>query len=81
MLKTIKNLFSLVLLLVIFSAQSQLSDKVIAVVDDDVILQSEFDARMASVREQIATGALPRGITLEEIETQLLDQLIIENFI
>ncbi len=79
MLKTIKNLFSLVLLLVIFSAQSQLSDKVIAVVDDDVILQSEFDARMASVREQIATGALPRGITLEEIETQLLDQLIIEN--
>lgn len=29
-------------------------DKIIAIVDDDVILQSEFDARQAQVVQQIA---------------------------
>ena len=38
MLKTIKFLFSLVLFLAILPVQAQLSDRVIAIVDDEVIL-------------------------------------------
>lgn len=79
MLKTIKLLFSFTLLLTVLSAQAQLSDRVIAVVDDDVILESEFNVRMANVREQIAAGTIPRSIPIEELESQVLDQLIIEN--
>ncbi|MBN4074974.1 MAG: molecular chaperone SurA [SAR86 cluster bacterium] len=79
MLKTINILFSLVLLLAIVPVQAQLSDRVIAVVDNDVILESEFTVRMNSVREQIAAGTIPRGIPIEELESQLLDQLILEN--
>ena len=79
MLKTIKLLFSFTLLLTVLSVQAQLSDRVIAVVDDDVILESELNTRMNNVREQIAAGTIPRGIPLEDLESQLLDQLIIEN--
>jgi peptidyl-prolyl cis-trans isomerase SurA len=79
MLKTIKVLFSLILLLAIYPVQAQLTDKVIAIVDDDVILKSELDARMAAVREQIANGTLPRGLSNDELESQVLDQLIMEN--
>ena len=35
------------------TAQIQLLDKVIAIVDDDVVLQSELDLRVASVYAQI----------------------------
>lgn len=79
MLKTIKVLFSLILLLAIYPVQAQLTDKVIAIVDDDVILKSELDARMAAVREQIANGTLPRGLSNDELENQVLEQLIMEN--
>ena len=79
MLKTIKVLFSLILLLAIYPVQAQLTDKVIAIVDDDVILKSELDARMAAVREQIANGTLPRGLSNDELESQVLEQLIMEN--
>ncbi len=77
--KTIKSIFLILLMLIMVTAQAQLSDRVIAIVDDEVILQSEFDARMASVQEQIAAGAIPRGIPIEEIQTQVLDQLILES--
>jgi peptidyl-prolyl cis-trans isomerase SurA len=79
MLKTIKILFSLFLLLAIYPAQAQLSDRVIAIVDDDVILKSEFDARMATVREQVTNGSIPRNISIDELESQVLEQLIMEN--
>ncbi len=79
MLKTIKILFSLILLLSIYPVQAQLTDKVIAIVDDDVILKSELDARMASVREQIADGTIPRAFANDELESQVLEQLIMEN--
>lgn len=79
MLKTIKILFSLIMLLAIYPAQAQLTDKVIAIVDDDVILKSEFDARMLAVRDQIASGAIPRNLASDEIESQVLEQLIMEN--
>ena len=66
-------------LLVSFSAtaQIQLLDKVIAIVDDDVVLQSELDLRVASVYAQIqqsGTQPPPQEILLQ----QVLDRLISE---
>ena len=58
-------------------AQVELLDKVIAVVDDDVVLQSELDARMISIYTQIkqsGTQAPPEEILLQ----QVLDRLISE---
>jgi peptidyl-prolyl cis-trans isomerase SurA len=54
-------------------------DRVIAVVDEDVVLKSEFDTRWAQVEAQIAqapAGTLP---PLAEIRKQVLDDLIIEH--
>ncbi len=79
MLKTIKIFFSITLLLVIYPVQAQLSDKVIAIVDDGVILKSELDARMVSVMEQVANGSIPRNISIDELESQVLEQLIMDN--
>jgi peptidyl-prolyl cis-trans isomerase SurA len=53
-------------------------DRVMAVVDDDVVLKSEFDERWAQVEAQLAqqTGPLPPRA---ELRKQVLDQLIIEH--
>ncbi len=53
-------------------------DKIVALVDDDVVLQSEFDVRWVQVEEQIskATGPVP---PTEELRKQVLDQIIIEH--
>jgi peptidyl-prolyl cis-trans isomerase SurA len=55
-------------------------DKVIAVVDDDVVLKSEFDQRWVQVQQQIAanqqTGQLPPDDVLRK---QVLDQIILEH--
>jgi len=53
-------------------------DKVIAVVDDDVVLKSEFEERWGQVQEQISkvTGPLP---PVDVLRKQVLDQLIIEH--
>ena len=59
------------------TAQIQLLDKVIAIVDDDVVLQSELDLRMAAVYGQIqqsGTQPPPQEILLQ----QVLDRLISE---
>lgn len=59
------------------SAQLQILDKVIAIVDDDVVLQSELDQRLATVYSQIqqsGTQAPPQDI----LSQQVLDQLISE---
>ena len=57
------------------TAQITLLDKVIAVVDDDIVLQSELDQRMATIYTQIqqsGTKAPPQDILLQ----QVLDRLI-----
>jgi peptidyl-prolyl cis-trans isomerase SurA len=55
-------------------------DKVIAIVDDDVVLKSEFDQRWAQIQQQIAanqqTGQLPPEAVLRK---QVLDQIILEH--
>ena len=59
------------------TAQITLLDKVIAVVDDDIVLQSELDQRMATIFTQIqqsGTKAPPQDILLQ----QVLDRLISE---
>jgi peptidyl-prolyl cis-trans isomerase SurA len=59
-------------------AQRQVLDKIIAVVDDGVILQSEFDERMAEVQQRAVqmNMALPPPNLLRE---QVMESLIIEN--
>ena len=59
------------------TAQVTLLDKVIAVVDDDIVLQSELDQRMVTIYTQIqqsGTKAPPQDILLQ----QVLDRLISE---
>ena len=59
------------------TAQIELLDKVIAVVDDDVVLQSELDHRLVAVYAQIqkaGTKAPPQDILIQ----QVLDRLISE---
>ena len=60
-------------------------DKIIVIVDDDVVLQSEFDMRWNQVTQQIeqqvGTGQVPRPTeaALNQYRSDLLDQLIVEN--
>ncbi len=53
-------------------------DKVIAVVDEDVVLKSELDERWTQVQQQIAqiAGPVPPEA---ELRKQLLDQIILEH--
>ncbi len=59
-------------------AERQLLDRVIAIVDDGVILQSELNARVNTIRSRLeaqGTGLPPRQV----LEQRVLDQLITEN--
>ncbi len=59
-------------------AERQLLDRVIAIVDDGVILQSELNARVNTIRSRLeaqGTGLPPRQV----LEERVLDQLITEN--
>jgi len=53
-------------------------DKIIAIVDEDVVLQSEFDMRWAQVQQQLAEMQGPRP-DVKQVKQQLLDQLILES--
>lgn len=58
-------------------AQSQDLDSIVAVVDDDVVLQSELDYRLESIKERFrdSQAQLPPD---EILTTQVLDLLILE---
>jgi peptidyl-prolyl cis-trans isomerase SurA len=59
------------------TAQIQLLDKVIAIVDDDVVLQSELDLRVASVYAQIqqsGTQPPPQEILLQQVLERLISE-------
>ncbi|MFL1407506.1 peptidylprolyl isomerase [Marinobacter sp. M1N3S26] len=59
-------------------ADRQPLDRVVAIVDDGVILQSELDARVNTIRSRLqgqGTGLPPRQV----LEERVLDQLITEN--
>ena len=69
-----------VTMLAAFSVQAQPAevDKIIAIVDEDVVLKSEFDERWQQVEQQLANaqGPLPPE---EELRKQVLDSLVLEH--
>ena len=59
------------------TAQVQILDKVIAIVDDDVVLQSELDARLAIIYAQIqasGTQAPPQDILVQQVLERLISE-------
>lgn len=60
------------------SAQRVLLDRIVALVDESVVLQSELETRMAEIRANAARAnrALPEP---EQFRKEVLDSLIIEN--
>lgn len=72
----------LVLMVVMLSAAAQAErkplDRVVAIVDDDVILQTELDARVNTIVGRLSaqgTGLPPRNV----LEQRVLEQLIVES--
>ena len=59
-------------------AQRVLLDRIIALVDEGVVLQSELDTRVVEIRENAAraNANLPEA---EQLRSEVLDTLIIEN--
>lgn len=60
------------------SAQRVLLDKIVAVVDEDVVLQSELDARLQDIRAQAARLNRPLP-DAEKLRTEMLESLILDN--
>lgn len=58
-------------------AETQILDRVIAVVNDGVVLQSEFDARKGAVMQRLQ-GQYDQLPPMDVLEQQILDQLILE---
>ncbi|HEY9032230.1 MAG TPA: peptidylprolyl isomerase [Kangiella sp.] len=73
-----KALIGFTLCLAAFSLQAEVIDKVIAHVDEDVILQSELDRKVIQAKQQIRSrgGQLPPEDILRK---ELLEQLIIQS--
>jgi peptidyl-prolyl cis-trans isomerase SurA len=59
-------------------AQRESLDKIIAIVDDDVILQSELDARIAEIMERARQNNQPMP-PLAEIREQIMENLVLES--
>lgn len=59
-------------------AQRTVLDKIIAVVDEDVVLQSELEQRLADVRNNARQNNTPLPPE-DELRRQVLDALILEN--
>ncbi|MEX2130073.1 MAG: peptidylprolyl isomerase [Pseudohongiellaceae bacterium] len=60
------------------TAQRSTLDRIIAVVDEDVVLQSELDLRLEEVRQQARLGNTPLPPEAE-LRRQVLDALVLEN--
>lgn len=60
------------------SAQRQLLDRVIAIVDSDVVLQSELDARLIEARGQAERSGRPIPAE-DQFRSEILDLLVLEN--
>lgn len=59
-------------------AETQMLDRVIAIVDDDVVLYSEMENRYNQVKQNIAKSG-KQAPPEEQIRKQILDQLILES--
>lgn len=58
---------------------TQLLDRVVAVVDDDVILQSELLNRTSQIRLQMAKRNTPLPPDDEKLHEQVLERMVVEN--
>lgn len=76
--KTVMAVVALMLMTTLAQAERQVLDRVIAIVDDGVILKSELDARVSTITSRLSgqgTGLPPRQV----LEERVLDQLITES--
>ena len=86
MLKSLSGLFAGVLLISIFSfagmpdARAMMLDRVLVVVNDDIITLGEFQAAMSSMRNKLASAGeqMPPENVLEE---KVLEQLVFEKLL
>lgn len=60
------------------AAETRLIDKVVAIVDDDVILQSDLDQRVRSVTSRLSAQGTPLP-SLTLLQQRVLDQLLLDN--
>ena len=61
------------------SAQRVLLDKIIAIVDDDVVLKSELDERIIEITAAAQPSGQPLPEDREQFESDILEALIVEN--
>ena len=61
------------------SAQRVLLDKIIAIVDDDVVLKSELDERIVEITAAAHRNGQPLPDDLEQFESDIMEALIVEN--
>jgi peptidyl-prolyl cis-trans isomerase SurA len=59
-------------------AQTVMLDRVVAIVDNDVVMESELQARTASVLERLRATYRDQLPPMDVLQTQILDQLIYE---
>lgn len=57
---------------------AQLVDKIVAIVDDDIIMQSELNDRIVSIKNRLSRQGTPLPAD-DIVEQRVLDQLILEN--
>lgn len=60
-------------------AQRVLLDKVIAIIDEDVVLQSEVDTRVAEIQAQAQRANQPLPEDFETFKSEIIEALVIEN--
>ncbi|WP_456374899.1 peptidylprolyl isomerase [Thiolapillus sp.] len=60
-----------------FSAEPELLDRIVAVVNDDVVLQSELDGEISTMRQKLARAGAS-DIPADEIRKQALERLILQ---
>ncbi len=61
------------------SLQAEVLDRIAAVVNEDIVLESELDQRLTLVRQQIAAREGTRLPPEDVLRQQVLDRLILEN--
>ena len=59
-------------------AETQWLDRIVAIVDEDIILASEVDERLTSVQQNIARSG-QQGPPEDQLRREILDLLILEN--
>ena len=77
---TLKRLFALVAIALLplgGQADVQILDEIVAIVDDNIILRSELNERLAQVRANIAQSG--QDVPDERIRREVMDMMILEN--